>query len=407
MKNILIIEPSTSGLNLLPTAKKMGLNTFVLTADKDERIIPQSCQPFIFKKIIVDTHRLDEMAKIILQIHRDYYLSAIIPGFEIFVSYAAFLSHLIHLPGLSPEAGKALRNKSIMRTALLENHVRSVSNVILQEEHDIKKIAAELKFPVVIKPIDQSGSMHVSKVNNTNELLTTYHTLSADPWTEMGKGIGSVALVEEYVNGEEFSVEGYVDSGGIHIISVTKKILGEEPFFVEMGHIVPANLDSDTKENIAKYVNEVIHAVKLTMGVFHCEIRIDKNGPVLMEIAGRLPGDKICNLILLSSGIDMWEIMILSHMGLSVEINPNPIQQYAGIHFFCLEGKNTFHTVHGVENVQALPGFQEFTLIKQPGEFIPPAINFLGRIAYCIFTAPTYKALEKRLDQATTMIKFS
>ena len=406
MQNILIIEPSTSGLELLPTAHAMGLAVFVLTADQDERIIPKRYRQYIFKQIVVDTHDLSAMSDIVLALHHQYPLSAVIPGFELFVTHAASLSHLIQMPGIPPESSVALRDKSKMRNALINHGVRSPWFIILDEARKIDAVSKQIRFPCVIKPVDQSGSVHVSKVNNLDELIQAYHAMCRDPWTEMGKGIGTAALVEEYINGEEFSVEGYVEQQRTHVISITKKILGEEPFFVEMGHIVQANIDSKMRNSITKYVYSVIQAVNLTMGVFHCEIKIDANGPVLIEIAGRLAGGRICDLIKLAKTIDIYQIMIHSHMGLPIKINPNPILQYAGIYFFSLNGKDTFRIVNGIAEIQALPGFQEFTLLKQPGEIIPPLTSFLGRIAYCIFTAPTYEELITRLDHAASLITF-
>ena len=77
-------------------------------------------------------------------------------------------------------------------------------------------------------------------------------------------------LVEEYVPGPEISAEGYVSNGVVTVVAITAKLLGPEPYFVETGHIVPADLDPRTREAVDSYVTEVCRGLGLTLGAFHC-----------------------------------------------------------------------------------------------------------------------------------------
>lgn len=264
--NILILEPSTSGLQILPTAYAMGLNVFVLSANQDERIIPDEYNKYIFKQIQVDTNNLSAISEETLKLHKEFIIDAIIPGFEIYVSLAAHLANLIKVAGISIETGEALRNKYKMRNMLQEKNIRIPKYFLLDSYDKLEHAAKNINFPCVIKPVDQSGSIHVSKTNNINELSSAYHAMCADTWTEMNKGIGTIALLEEYIDGEEFSVEGFVDKYDIQIVSITKKFLTPEPLFIEMGHIVPANIDINKQNIIKKYVTDVISALNINLG---------------------------------------------------------------------------------------------------------------------------------------------
>jgi biotin carboxylase len=406
MTNILILEPSTSGLQILPTAYSMGLKVFVLSANQDERVIPQEYHQYIFKQIHVDTNSFSAISEATLQINKEHTLSAIIPGFEIYVSLAAQLAKLIGTPGISDKTGEALRNKGKMRNILKQNNVRVPNYYLLNSANEITEISKHINFPCVIKPIDQSGSIHVSKIDNKKELIDAYKAMCEDDWTEMNKGIGEAAIVEEYVHGEEFSVEGYI-SDEIEIISITKKFLTPEPLFIEMGHIVPANISTESESIIKSYVHQVIKALNINLGVFHAELRLDSAGPVLMEIAGRLPGCRICDLIFLAKGINMYETMIRAHLGWPIIKAPQANAQYAGMCYFDLNGKNVFNQIEGLEKLKETIGFYDFKLFKNPGEFVPPLTTFQGRVASCIFTAPTYSELVKRLQLAKSIISFS
>lgn len=406
MTNILILEPSTSGLQILPTAHAMGLKIFVLSANQDERIIPDEHRKYIFKLIQVDTNDLAAISRETLDLHKEYNLSAVIPGFEIYVALAAHLAKLLQVPGVSIETGEALRNKGKMREKLKQSNVRVPKFAILDSIDQIRKVSDYIGFPSIIKPIDQSGSIRVKKLNTIVELSDAYSDMCNDSWTEMNKGIGSVAIVEEYVDGEEFSVEGYVSDKDIHIVSVTKKFLTPEPLFIEMGHIVPADVSDVTRKMIEGYVKEVVSALNINLGVFHAELRISKDGPVLMEIAGRLPGCRICDLILLAKGVNLYEIMIKSHLDWPIEQAEDKLIQHAGMCYFDLQEKNYFGQIIGVDVLKNIPGFFDFKLFKNPGDYVPSLTTFEGRVAACIFTAPTYNELLERLNSAKSIISF-
>lgn len=406
MKNILILEPSTSGLELLSTAHKMGLRTFVLTADRDERIIPAEYKKYIFKSIKVDTNDLSELSNAALRLHRDYNISAVIPGFEIFVAHASYLAKLLNVPGVSPETGQALRNKKLMRECLETSGVRIPRYAVIDSPNKLNEIDKNIGFPCVIKPIDQSGSMHVSKITHFEELAKAYHNMCQDPWTEMGKGIGTIALVEEYVDGEEFSVEGFVCQNHVEIISITKKFLGPEPYFVEMAHIVQADVCCETKNNISSYIKEVITALKFNVGVYHCEIRLNNEKPILMEIAGRLPGDKICDLIQLAKQINIYEIMINILLGNSISLkNEGNSNQFAGIKFFA-PVIQCYQKIETLEQLHSIPGYHDFKILIPQNTPIPPCTSFLGRVAYCIFTSSTYEDLKSLFIHSEKIVRF-
>ncbi|EKD91567.1 MAG: hypothetical protein ACD_29C00485G0002 [uncultured bacterium] len=408
MRNVIIIEPSSAGLELLPAAKSMNLGVFVFTSNTDERIVPSQYHHYIDRMIKVDTYDVSEMHAIFQKINQIHPLSAIIPGSEYHVPIAAYLAKLVNLPGVVLQYVNHLRIKSDMRKCLKQHGIRQPRYVVITDEIEINSASQLIGFPCVLKPVASAGSMHVSRVNTIQELSKAYQQLRSDPWSELGKGIGNIALIEEYINGEEFSVEGFIGNSNVHIISITKKFLTPEPFFIEMGHIVPANISMEAQTLIKDYVQEVIKSLCINLGVFHVELRIDTQGlPILMEIAGRLPGCRISDLIQLATENNLYRMMIQSHLGLPIRITTGNIKQYAGMRYFTLKEKNGFTHVNGINELQAIPGFYDFNLLKKPGEYVPPLTTFLGRVAMCIFTAPTYEELKSRLDKAVSVISFS
>lgn len=125
-----------------------------------------------------------------------------------------------------------------------------------------------------------------------------------------------------------------------------------------------------------------------------------------MEIAGRLAGCRICDLIYLAKGINMYEAMINAHLGLPIKKISDTTFQYAGMCYFDLNGKNIFNKIIGLENLRNAPGYYDFKLFNKPGEYVPPLTTFQGRVASCIFTAPNYAELVERLKLARATISF-
>jgi biotin carboxylase len=228
-----------------------------------------------------------------------------------------------------------------------------------------------------------------------------------DDALDMGLRISSVAIAEAYVAGPEFSVEGYVHDGQVHFLSVTEKILCEEPHFAELGHIVNTCLAADDRASIYAYTEAVVRALGIELGPFHCELRLCDGQPIVMEIAARLAGDSIVELIHESTGIDLAEVMIRCYLGLPVAAPPAEAQRYAGVCFFTLDNANSYQRVEGVSAVARLPGFKRFELLAQPSSYVPPPISSLGRAAKAIFAGGSYHDLKVEMAQAKSLIRFS
>lgn len=202
----------------------------MLTANSDERIIDNSIKADIGLEVNVDTNNLDEVYRVIDRIKESHRVVAVVPGFEIYVAIAAKVADRLGLPGIGVETCESLRNKGELRRVLCDSGLRTVNYWVVDSVEKIHSL--NFAYPCVLKPIDQSGSVRVSKVETNKQLLSVYEAMCDDTWTEMGKGIGSVAIVEEYIDGDEYSIEGYLDQREPVIISITKKILGASPFLL-------------------------------------------------------------------------------------------------------------------------------------------------------------------------------
>ncbi|MBV9576391.1 MAG: ATP-grasp domain-containing protein, partial [Gammaproteobacteria bacterium] len=259
-----------------------------------------------------------------------------------------------------------------------------------------------------IKPSHLAGSLHITKAHSMEELEKTVSHLLNDNFLDLGHKMSGDVLIEEYIDGKEYSVEGYIDHDGkINFVSITDKFLGESPYFVEIGHIVKAQISPEIENQLFKYTCSIIRALNITLGVFHCEMRLSSRGPLLIEIAARLVGDNISELIQIATGISLAEKMVKSYLRQPLQSKSlSQFKQYAGIQFI-YEKKLTnkiFSHVEGVKKLSKLSGFYHFNLLMKPGEKIFPFTDYRSRIAEVIFTGATYEEVKVKLTMANKLL---
>jgi len=403
---LIIIEPSSSGVSLIPAASSLGLDPVVVTYNKNDRIVSPEYLGMAAEVIEVDTVDEAAMYEAVRAYAQDHLVVGIVPGFEYYVALTARLSHALGLRGLDPQIVDNLRYKHKMRDELSARGVACPRYVTVSDRAMLGRVEAEVGFPCVIKPVNGSGSLHVTKVYDHAELEAAYDRMCQDDMLDMGLRISHVAVVEAYIAGAEFSVEGYVHEGRVQFLSDTEKMLCEEPHFAEIGHIVNTRLSSEDRAIIYDYTESVVRALRIGLGPFHCELRVCDRQPIVMEIAARLPGDSIVELIHESTGVNLAEVMIRTYVGMDVPEPPAETNRYAGVCFFTLENANYFHSVDGVSAVKRLPGFKRFELLAQPASYVPPPISSLGRAAKAIFAGHSYHDLKVEMEQAKSLIRF-
>lgn len=399
---IMVVEPTSSGYTLLSAARQLGMRTVVASYNREDRAIPQEFRGLIDTLVEVDTNDEEALIRAVAELHARQPLSAVLPGFEFYVATVARTAARLGLPGLPAESADALRDKTVMRSRASAAGLRVPRFQIVTSESGLEAAAAHAGFPLVLKPAAACGSVHVSRADDLPQLRAAYQAMVADPRTDLGHGMDGTALVEEYVPGPEISAEGYVSGGEVTVVAVTDKILGPEPFFVETGHVVQAELDDVVREAVCSYVAEVCRALGLTLGAFHCELRIPGGEPVLIEIGARLPGDHIVDLVELVTGVSLPRIMVAAHAGLdpAVLVPPAaPRAKAAGIGFLTAPHLSVLPGLRDLAGIREAPDVIAAELHQAEGDTLEPPEDFRSRFGYVIFTADSGAAARQRWDE--------
>ncbi len=139
------------------------------------------------------------------------------------------------------------------------------------------------RFPLVVKPVDNMGARGCSLVKNLSELRKAAAT--ALQYSRSGR-----VIVEEYIEGSEFSIEGLVFGGQLYVTALADRHIFFPPYFIEMGHTIPSECSQALADEVISVFERGVHALGLTDGAVKGDILVRNGKAFVGEIAARLSG---------------------------------------------------------------------------------------------------------------------
>lgn len=319
-KKLAIIGASYLQAPLVEKAKSMGIETHCFSwAD---RAVCKDIADYFYPINVLDK---EEILKVCQQVKIDGITTIATDIVVPTINYVADKMGLISNPD---EYSYVTTNKYLMRQCFAENGVPSPKFVdAITDEPDI----TGMTFPMIVKPTDRSGSIGIEKVFDRDELVKAVKRAREFSFKHE-------AIVEEFVEGCEVSVETISWKGSHHILQITDKVTTEAPYFVELEHHQPSQLPADIQTRIRSIVLNALDALHIQYGASHSELKITKDGDIrVMEIGARMGGDFIgSNLVQLSTGYDFLKGVIDVALGQFEE----PIvknEHHSGVYFLCKE----------------------------------------------------------------------
>lgn len=264
----------------------------------------------------------------ILQLALNLGIDGIITNSDYPVRTIAYVCNNLNLKGPSEDLAKLTTNKYLQRELFKKNNI-PIPYFIKEKDHNkLKLLYSELSFPLIVKPVDSSGSRGVSLVRNIDEYkIGLDHALASSKSNDI--------IVEEFLIGREFSLEVLIQNRKINIISITEKktVDTKGKSFVEERHIIPAKLNKNQIKLISDLTNDALNVLKANECAAHVEIILTKKGAYIIEIASRLGGDYITSdLVPLSSGVNMLENIIRLCLGSQIKVLKTKFE-HSGIQF--------------------------------------------------------------------------
>ena len=254
-----------------------------------------------------------------------------------------------------------------------------------------------LVFPVIVKPRDNSGSRGVKLCRNKEELK-----VSINEALENSK-LDSV-LVEEFIEGPEYSIEGLHHDGKSEVIQFTEKKTTEFPYNVELGHIQPANISEENQRKIRETVSKIGKALNFVNCPSHTELKINECGIFVIETSPRLGGDYITSTLTpLSTGVNLEDELLKISLGETINPRPETVQ-YSGVRFFSFEEDSVIKHVPNSEFVKTWPHVVDFSFNLKEGDKVNRITSSLNRYGHLTLTAGNRDAIEEAFDKYEKVI---
>jgi biotin carboxylase len=294
-------------------------------------------------------------------------------------------------------------DKSRMREILDKHGIPSCRYQTASGREPTLAAIARVGFPCIVKPLDGEASLGVAKIGSAADIDAALRRVGDD---QIDRGV----LVEEFMAGEEYSVEA-ISTGTRHrIVAVTRKFIDDRTF-VERGHLVPAPVDAATHASIASYVTGILDVLGFHDCPSHTEIVLTAQGPRIIETHNRIGGDSIMDLVHLATGVDMYDLVARQSLGEDVTaLLPDRIapHRYAAVWFADPGGPstNTLVEVQGVERVAGLPYVERVEVLKQPGSPQTAVAQSTDRSGLVVVVGETPHETVRRAREAIRTLRF-
>lgn len=304
MKKIIIVGANEFQNKLVLKAKELGVETHVFAWENGA--VAKENADFFYPISITDENQILLKAQ---EIKPDAICSI---ASDLAMPTVNVIAEKLKLIGNSIVATNYTTNKYEMRKKLEKDGLPCPFFHLVKFYDEIPK---NVIFPLIVKPIDRSGSRGITKVVNEQELKIAIENAKRVSFSE-------VVLVEEYIDGDEYSIEMISQKGKHQFLQITEKFTTGEPFFIEKGHLSPPRKISEKQEaKIIFLVKKILDCLEIENGASHSEIKINSQGEIkIIEIGGRMGGDFIgSDMVQISKNIDFTKLVLDVALGKKID----------------------------------------------------------------------------------------
>jgi biotin carboxylase len=313
----------------------------------------------------------------------------------------AEVAEAVGAPGNPPDAVRRIRTKDLCRAALAAAGFAQPAVRLAADADEAAAFLAQSSGPWIVKPRDAMGSIGVSLVRDAADLPGAIALLpDAAPF-----------LVEEFVEGPEFSVEGVFLNGEPRVLAITAKEKAPPPFFVETGHVLPAGLAEQERREIEERVSAALSILELRTGAFHVELWLTADGIVLGEVHGRFGGDWIHTMLQHAvPGLEVFGLVFDDMLGRSGSHGGLEPTRGAAVRYL-IPPPGKLAAIEGWGEVLAHPAVLHARLSAQPGDVIKPLRQSSDRVGFVVVgaddAAPARKLAADLVDSVRFVIEDS
>jgi biotin carboxylase len=374
--NILILGGGTMQLPAVRIAKRKGWKVFVAARD-----IADAVRNLADEALPIDLSDREAVAREAGRLRERFGLDGVFTAGTDFSTTVAWVADCLRLPGVPYAVALNATDKGRMRACFRARGVPCPRFFTVVEGRPLER-PEDFPFPLVVKPVDNMGARGVRRVDDEQELDLAVQTA-------LTQSRSGTVIIEEYMDGPELSLDAVVYRGQATVCGVADRHIFFPPYFVELGHTMPSELDPGVLAEAERVFKEGIRALGIRNGAAKGDIRITRDGPAVGEIAARLSGGYMSGWTFpLASGVEVTEAALNIAVGLPPgDLEPRYTAFSAERAFISIPGRVL--TVEGLPEVRQFEGVEELFLRVRVGDMVKLPVNNLEKCGNVITRAET------------------
>jgi biotin carboxylase len=326
MSHLLMIESwvGPTGRHLPPTIARLGHRYTFVTRNRRHYLDARTKEihplfEYADHVLTTETNDVPALIAFLQRQHDILHFDGIITVCDYYIDTVAEVAHALKLPHAFSANVATARRKHLVRWALERAGLPNPAFEITTSWDATREAGDRIGYPLIVKPSALASSAFVRLARNEVELHEAFQALDGFQQNFRAQAREPIWLLEEYMIGEEVSVEACTYRNETTIIGITDKSVTGSPYFIEDGHMFPARLDPPLADAVCTFVWRALQAVGHDHGVTHTEVKITSDGPRLVEINPRPPGNYIVELVQRVTGIDL--LAVHTHLALDLPLD--------------------------------------------------------------------------------------
>src|SRR6266849_4798141 len=398
---LLLMSPATYRAGaFLSASRKLNL-AVVVGID-----LPETLSEYWHVPLGLDFQDPEASVRTIVEYARQHPIAAIIAVDDSASEIAARASSKLGLAHNSPQAAEAARDKLLMRGLMLAGGAPCpVFRQFLLSEDPVR-VATQVTYPCVVKPLRLSGSRGVIRADNVEEFIAAFNRLKrlllAEGYVEEETSI----LVEDFIPGFEVALEGILTHGQLKVLALFDKPDPlDGPFFEETIYVTPSRLPATVQAEVASCTARAAQALGLRDGPVHAELRVNRHGTWVIEVAARSIGGLCSRTLRFGTGLALEELILRHALGMEVPTLERE-RQAAGVMMLPVPRAGVLKAVRGQAEALAVPGIEEVAITAHPGQDLVPLPEGASYPGFIFARAESPERVEVALREAHRRLQF-
>lgn len=377
MKKLLVLAAGILQIPVIRKAKEMGF--YVVAADGDATAVGLK---YADKPVVANIISEEEMLRVAREEHID---GVIHPCSEVSMNVMGRINDELGLSGVTREQALRATNKHLMRKAFERGKAPSPRSYCFDDPVAAWDLfCSGMDGAGILKPSRNSGSRGIAKITHDmgrHEFVRLFEVA-------VKESRDNSVMLEQFIEGDEFSVEIIVWNHQVNVLTVTDKKTTGAPHFVELGHNQPSCCPAEVVEKIIEAAVAGVKALDVNDCACHAEVKVQDGEAFIMEIGARLGGDFISTeLTRLSTGIDMVAAAVDCALGIEPDLTPAEPHKGVCIRYFCPEPGKLVKI--GNTGILDDPRVYMWEIYRKEGDLIPAVTSSLCRSGHVIVVEDT------------------